>query len=79
MRSVGNRFWNRNYTPAEGDEHRAKLLNRKDRALATIVLAVEPSLLYLIGDPEDPIHGSVEEVTEPIPEEDLGEQVGTST
>ncbi len=34
-------------TPAEGDEHRAKLLNRKDRALAIIVLAVEPSLLYL--------------------------------
>jgi hypothetical protein len=28
---------------------------RRDRALATIVLAVDPSLLYLIGtDPEDP-------------------------
>lgn len=27
---------------------------RKDRALATIVLAVEPKLLYLIGDPNDP-------------------------
>ena len=27
---------------------------RRDRALATIVLAVEPKLLYLIGDPTDP-------------------------
>ena len=26
---------------------------RRDRALATIVLSVEPSLLYLIGDPQD--------------------------
>ena len=28
---------------------------RRDRALATIVLSVEPSLLYLVGDPEDPV------------------------
>ncbi len=27
---------------------------RKDRALAVIVLAVDPSLLYLLGEPEDP-------------------------
>ena len=27
---------------------------RKDQALATIVLSIEPSLLYLLGDPEDP-------------------------
>ena len=28
---------------------------RRDRALATIVLSMEPSLLYLLGpDPEDP-------------------------
>ena len=26
---------------------------RQDRALATIILAIAPSLLYLIGDPED--------------------------
>ena len=32
----------------------SKFTARRDRALATIVLAVEPSLLYLIGDPEDP-------------------------
>ena len=33
----------------------AKYLSRKDRALATIALSLEPSLLYLIGDPDDPI------------------------
>ena len=32
----------------------AKYVSRKDRALATIVLAVDPSLLYLLGDPVDP-------------------------
>ena len=40
--------------PAEGGDRRSKFIARRDRALATIVLAVEPSLLYLIGDPEDP-------------------------
>ena len=39
--------------------HRAKNFNkfnkRCNRALATIVLAIEPSLLYLIGDPKDPV------------------------
>lgn len=29
-------------------------LSRRDCAIATIVLSVEPSLLYLIGDPDDP-------------------------
>ena len=32
----------------------AKYLARRDRALAIIVLAVDPSLLYLLGDPVDP-------------------------
>ena len=32
----------------------AKFMSRRDKALATIVLAVHPTLLYLIGDPEDP-------------------------
>ena len=40
--------------PDDADKH-AKFAARRDRALATIVLSVEPSLLYLIGDPEDPI------------------------
>ena len=36
------------------DKNFPKFLARKDKALATIVLTVQPSLLYLIGDPEDP-------------------------
>lgn len=38
----------------ESDKYR-KFVGRRDRALALIVLSIEPSLLYLIGDPEDPI------------------------
>ena len=43
--------------PTGGDEEKAKFSLRKDKALAlaTIVLAINPSLLYLIGaDPKDP-------------------------
>ena len=35
-------------------ERHAKFVARRDHALAVIVLAVEPLLLYLIGDPKDP-------------------------
>ena len=39
----------------ESENDRPKYWLRKDRALATIVLAVEPSLLYSLGpDPDDP-------------------------
>ena len=31
----------------------AKFVSRRDKALAIIVLSVDPSLLYLLGDPED--------------------------
>jgi len=31
-----------------------KYKQRRDKALANIVLAIEPKLLYLIGDPTDP-------------------------
>jgi hypothetical protein len=31
-----------------------KYIARKEKALATIVLGIEPSLLYLVGDPHDP-------------------------
>ena len=42
--------------PTEGDEARAKFAAKRDKALATIVLAMEPCLLYLIGnDPTDPV------------------------
>ena len=36
-----------------GDDKSAKFLARSDRALATVVLAVDPSLIYLIGYPVD--------------------------
>ena len=36
-------------------ERYAKFMSRRDRALATIVLSVEPALLYILGEPEDPI------------------------
>ncbi len=42
--------------PDGAGEARSKFLARRDRALATIVLSIDPSLLYLIGaDPEDPV------------------------
>lgn len=37
----------------EADKH-AKFVARRDRALALIVLSVDPMLLYLLGDPTDP-------------------------
>ena len=36
-------------------ERYAKFMSRRDRALATIVLSVEPALLYILGEQEDPI------------------------
>lgn len=44
-------------TEPEGNaERKAKFAARRDKALATIVLAMEPSLLYLVGpDPTDPV------------------------
>ena len=39
--------------PASSSINYGKFCNRRDKALATIVLAVEPKLLYLLGDPED--------------------------
>ena len=41
--------------PAAEAEKHAKFVFRRDRALELIVLSVEPSLLYLIGHPEDPV------------------------
>ena len=38
----------------ENADARRKFTARRDRALSIIVLAVDPSLLYLLGDPEDP-------------------------
>ena len=33
----------------------AKFKTQKDRALAVIVLPIEPSLFYLLGNPQDPV------------------------
>ena len=33
----------------------AKFVTRRDRALAIIVFTVDPSLLYLLGDPDNPV------------------------
>ena len=41
--------------PAEGADGYSKFITRRDRALAIIVLSVDPSLLYLIGDPTNPV------------------------
>jgi len=41
--------------PPADAANRAKYAIRQDRALAIIVLSVAPTLLYLIGDPENPV------------------------
>ena len=42
--------------PADTEAEKfAKFVSRRDKALAIIVLSVDPSLLYLLGDPEDPV------------------------
>lgn len=38
----------------EGDQHK-KFISSQDRALVIIVLSVDPSLLYLLGDAKDPV------------------------
>ena len=40
--------------PSMSDSAYSKFMSRRDRALATIVLSIDPSLLYLIGDPTEP-------------------------
>ena len=40
----------------EGEEARTKFAATRDKALATIVQAIEPHLLYLVGnEPTDPV------------------------
>lgn len=41
--------------PEREAEKLAKFMSRRDRALAVIVLSVDPTLLYLLGDPDDPV------------------------
>ena len=39
--------------PPTGDNELSKFNQGKDRTLAIIVLAIDPSLIYLIDDPDD--------------------------
>eukprot|EP00794_Sanderia_malayensis_P004207 gene4207-4768_t len=41
--------------PQTAAERHAKYITRKNRALAIVVLSIEPCLLYLLGDPQDPV------------------------
>ena len=41
--------------PADGADRIAKFNARKDKALATIILSIDPTLLYLVGEPKDPV------------------------
>ena len=41
--------------PQDEGQSYNKFVARRDKALAIIVLSIEPSLLYLIGDPNDPV------------------------
>ncbi len=41
--------------PSTEAERYAMFVARRDHVLAIIVLSVEPSLLYLVGDPQNPI------------------------
>ena len=42
-------------TEPNDEGQRAKFAMRRDRALATVVLSVDPSILYIIGNPEDSV------------------------
>ena len=59
MSLVNNEFWDivngTETAPPEESDSYLKFKGRMDRALATIVLSVDPSLLYMIGDSEDPV------------------------
>ena len=60
MTLVKDRLWNivngTEVIPAVAEaDQSAKFIARRDRVLALIVLSVEPLLLYLLSDPEDPV------------------------
>ena len=44
-----------NVPPQTEAEKYAKYVAKKNKALAIVVLSIEPSLLYLLGDPQDPV------------------------
>ena len=69
---------NKEKIPTEGDKDILKFLSRRDRALATIVLSVDPSLLYLIGDPDDPVV-VWNKLADQFQKKDLGKQTSFKT
>ena len=58
MALVKEGLWNivegKETAPAAEADGYAKFVERRDRALAIVVLSIDPSLLYLIGEPTDP-------------------------
>ena len=40
---------------SDSEDKKAKYKSKKDKALATIVLSIEPALLYIIDEPNDPV------------------------
>ena len=42
-------------TEPNDEGQRAKFATRRDRALTTMVLSVDPSILNIIGNPENPV------------------------
>lgn len=58
MALIKDNLWNivneSETVPPDANAYYSKYTARKDRALATIVLSIDPSLLYIIGDPVDP-------------------------
>ena len=63
-------------SPCESTDNGAAVVKyelQEDRALATIVLSMEPTLLYLLGlDPDDPVQVR-KKLPNSIPNEDLGQ------
>ena len=58
--------------PSTSDSAYSKFITRRDCALATIILSINPYLLYLIGDPTEP---TAVEAMYTISKEYIGKQV----
>ena len=54
MSLIKDGLWGSEAAPAETDGAYSKYISRKNRALAIIVLSIDPYLLYLLNDPTDP-------------------------
>ena len=52
----------------------AKFCGCKNRVLATIVLSIDPTLLYLVGDPDDPVV-VWQKFSDQFQKKDMGKQI----